>query len=268
MGAGEKQSIAPAGIEIRHLRGLEEFHACLEMEKLVWGVEDIDVVPLPIFVIAAKSGGQVIGAFDTAEVSRRMIGFTLALAGFHEGGALLHSHMTAVLPEYQNRGVGRRLKLTQRQDALSRGIELVEWTFDPLELRNAYFNLVRLGAIVRRFLPNCYGVTTSPLHGRLPTDRLLAEWWLNSLRVKAIVAGQTIRPAAAEGKDVARILVPANIVELKTNDRAEAARVQGRIREQFQEWFRRGYAVTGIERSAEGGSYLLEPFEPPHETRD
>src|SRR5262245_66388141 len=104
-----------------------------------------------------------------------MAGFTLALAGLREGKPLLHSHLTAVLEEYRNLGIGRRLKLFQRQDALGRGIELVEWTFDPLEIKNAYFNLVRLGAIARRFLPNCYGITPSPWTGCLPHHRPNAE---------------------------------------------------------------------------------------------
>ena len=99
--------------------------------------------------------------------------------------------MLGVLPGIsQFAGVGRTLKLTQRDDALRRGIELIEWTFDPLEIKNAFFNMERLGAIVRRYVPNQYGTTSSPLHGGLPTDRCIAEWWISSPRVKAILAGQ------------------------------------------------------------------------------
>ena len=143
-----------AQIRVRHCHGLEEFHACVELQWRVWGGADIDLVPLPLFVLAAETGGQVLGAFAGAAEAGKMVGFTLAIAGAREGKPYLHSHMTAVLEEHRDRGVGRQLKLFQRQDALDRGIELVEWTFDPLELRNAYFNLVRLGAIVRRLLPN------------------------------------------------------------------------------------------------------------------
>src|SRR6202012_2433270 len=100
----------------------------------------------------------------------------------------LHSHMLAVLPEYRNAGLGRRLKLAQRDDALSRGFDLMEWTFDPLEIKNAYFNLERLGAIARRYNVNQYGITSSPLQGGLPTDRLVAEWWLKSKRVEQLLA--------------------------------------------------------------------------------
>ena len=98
--------------------------------------------------------------------------------------------MLAVAPEYRNRGVGKMLKLAQREDALARGIELIEWTFDPLEAKNAFFNIEKLGAIVRRYTPDFYGASTSPLHGNLPTDRLHAEWWLRTARVRSLLSGE------------------------------------------------------------------------------
>ena len=151
-------------IEIRHCATLAEYDECVRIEHLIWG-EDI-AVPSAIFVVAHHTGGQVLGAFASAAPSgkSRMVGFTLALAAIRSGKPYLHSHMTAVLPEFRDRGVGRRLKLFQRQDALKRGIDLIEWTFDPLELKNAHFNLALLGAVARRFIPDCYGVTESPLH--------------------------------------------------------------------------------------------------------
>ena len=252
MGPVQKQSVRPAGIEVRHCQQLEEFQECVRLQQLTWS-EDI-VVPAAVFVVALETGGQVLGAFEGS----RMIGFTMALGGFHRGGKiLLHSHMTAVLPEFRDRGVGRMLKLLQRDDALRRGINLVEWTFDPLELKNAYFNIVRLGAIVRRFIPNCYGITDSPLHSGLPTDRLVAEWWLDSARVKTILAGA----AAPPGKSVERIAVPANIAELRQHDRQAAAQQQTRIRQEFERWFTQRYVVTGIERAQEIVSYVFEPWE-------
>ena len=112
-----------------------------------------------------------------------MIAFCLAIPGLKpDGKPYLHSHMLGVLAEYRNHGVGRQLKLQQRDDALARGIDLIEWTFDPLEIKNAYFNVERLGAIVRRYLRNQYGASSSPLHGGLPTDRLVAEWWIRKPR--------------------------------------------------------------------------------------
>jgi len=251
----EMRSAAPgAEVVVRHCQGLAEFEMCVEVQQRVWAGADIDVVPLPLFVVAAETGGQVLGAF----AGEKMIGFTLALAGAHGTKPFLHSHMTAVLEEYRDRGIGRRLKLFQRQDALGRGIDLVEWTFDPLELKNAYFNLVRLGAMVRRFLPNCYGITTSPLHAGLPTDRLMAEWWLRSTRVERVLSGTA--PGGPSGTGVERVHVPAEIGEMKQNDPPRAARVQREIREQFEHWFARGYAAKGLEIAAGGGNYLLEPW--------
>jgi predicted GNAT superfamily acetyltransferase len=184
-----------------------------------------------------------------------MVGFTLALAAVKAGKPYFHSHMTAVLPEFHNRGVGRRLKLFQRQDALKRGIDLIEWTFDPLDLKNAHFNFVRLGAVARTYIPDCYGVTESPLHAGLPTDRLVAEWWLNSERVKSILADDA-RPMKNSAQ---RISLPANIAEIRNGDRQAAARLQALAREQFQQWFAKGYAATGIESRTGATEYLLEP---------
>lgn len=219
------------------------------MEKLTWG--EAITVPAAIFVVAEHSGGQVLGAFD----GEKLVGFTLGLAGFRPGQHFIHSHMTAVLPEYQNRGVGRRLKLFQRQDALKRGIPLVEWTFDPLELKNAHFNLVRLGAVARRYIPDCYGITESPMHAGLPTDRLVAEWWLDSERVKGILADD---PLPASGKSD-RISIPADIAETKSKDRAAGTRIQSEAREQFLKKFGAGWVATSIESSGESSSYILEP---------
>ena len=245
-------------VDIRRCRSLAEFEACVALEKLIWSSPDIEVVPAALFAVTPETGGQVLGAFDGG----RMIGFVLAVGGCRGGAPdcapqpYLHSHMTAVLPEYRDSGIGRRLKLFQREEALSRGIELVEWTFDPLELRNAYFNSVRLGAIVRRFIPNLYGVTASPLHSGMPTDRFVAEWWLRSPRVEAIVAGG--EPEAA-GSSAQRIQVPANIADIKLADRAEAIRIQTRVREEAQHWLGRGYTITGIEQGAEVARYVFEP---------
>jgi predicted GNAT superfamily acetyltransferase len=240
----------PAEIEIRHCHSLAEYDKCVRLERSTWG-EDI-TVPAAIFVVAHHSGGQVLGAFDDGKI----IGFTLALAGLRGPLRFLHSHMTAVVPDYQNRGVGRRLKLFQRQDALKRGIPLVEWTFDPLELKNAHFNLARLGAVVRRYIPDCYGVTKSPVHAGLPTDRLVAEWWLDSERVRGILADN---PAPARGQ-LERITIPSSVSEMKMNDRAAGLRIQSAMRAQFEQWFSKGYVASGIENRGDTTDYLLEPI--------
>jgi predicted GNAT superfamily acetyltransferase len=156
------------GIVVRKCEGVEEFQRCVALQKEIWGEDDLEVEPVTLFVVASETGGQVLGAFD----GERLIGYTLAVVGCRDEAIFLHSHMTGVLQEYRDRGVGRALKLFQREEALGRGIRLVVWTFDPLETRNAHFNLNRLGAIARKYLPNLYGLTTSPLHLGLPTDRL------------------------------------------------------------------------------------------------
>lgn len=238
-------------IEIRTLLGLSEFSEAVKLQQCVWGFEDSDLVPLPLFVVAGKTGGQAFGAY----AGGRMVGFCLAFAGVKPGGrAFLHSHMLAVLPAYRDAGVGRRLKLHQREEALARGIELVEWTFDPLEIKNAFFNIERLGAIVRQYDENEYGETSSPLHEGLPTDRCVAEWWLASPRVEAVLAGRTPQRRVDE-----RISVPAEIDRLRQEDPARARQIQQANAERFQECFRRGLTVTGFERGAAEGTYLLGP---------
>jgi predicted GNAT superfamily acetyltransferase len=238
-------------IEVRHCTKLAEYEECVRVERATWG-EEI-AVPSTLFVVAHHTGGQVIGAFDGAAGESKMVGFTLAVAGVRDREIFLHSHMTAVLAEVRDRGVGRRLKLFQRQDALKRGIGLVEWTFDPLELKNAYFNLVRLGAVARTFIPNCYGITESPLHEGLPTDRLVAEWWLDSERVKSILADHP-----TPSKDSARVTLPTNFAEIRASNRGAAAQIQTQARERFAEWFAKGYVATGVESAGRVTSYILE----------
>ncbi len=171
-------------IVIRRCQGLDEFRACIALQKEIWNFSDAELVPLRMFVVADKIGGQVMGAFDR----ERMVGFALSVPGARAGHVYLHSHMLAVRKEYRDGGLGRRLKLLQREDALARGIELIEWTFDPLEIKNSYLNIEKLGAISRRYNINQYGITSSPLQGGLPSDRLIAEWWLKSSRVETLLA--------------------------------------------------------------------------------
>jgi predicted GNAT superfamily acetyltransferase len=244
----------PLEIAVRSCSGLSEFAACIEIERAVWGSADVDIVPLPLFVVASETGGQVLGAFS----GDRMIGFTLAIAGVRGRKTFLHSHMTAVLAPYRNKGVGRRLKLFQRQKALGRGIDLIEWTFDPLEIKNAYFNF-RLGAIARRFIPNMYGITTSTLHGGLPTDRLVAEWRLRSPRVRRALADMR-RAASSRGKKFVRIRIPADFARIRGTNPEEAAHLQGEVRLEFEHWLARGYAATGIDKTDDAAEYLLEPW--------
>jgi len=227
---------------VRALTVHEEFHEAVRLQRIIWGFEDVDVAPARLFVVATKIGGQVLGAFEGG----RMVGFLIAIPGIApSGAAYLHSHMLGVLPEYRNNGIGRALKLAQREEALVRGIDLVEWTFDPLELKNAFFNIERLGGIVRRYVRNQYGTTTSPLHGGLPTDRCVAEWWLDSRRVEAIAEGRR-RPRPSI---VRRVVVPVHM--------ADPRAVQAITADALEHAFRDGLAVVGFERSSEAGTYLM-----------
>ena len=164
--------------------------------------------------------------------------------------------MTAVLDGYRDRAVGRRLKLFQRADALKRGITLIEWTFDPLVAKNAHFNFMRLGAIARRYLPNAYGVTTSPLHGSLPTDRLVAEWRLTSPRVRRILTQR--QTATAISRKAVRIPIPYESDTLRATDPGQAKRIQSEVRAKFIKWFARGYIATALLPGENGMDYILE----------
>jgi len=241
-------------IAVRTLDEHAQFVQAVNLQKEIWGFADLELLPVRLFVVATKVGGQAFGAFD----NDRMVGFCLAIPGLKPGGVFyLHSHMLGVLPEYRNAGVGRLLKLEQRREALARGIGLVEWTFDPLEIKNAYFNMERLGAIVRRFLPNQYGTTSSHLHGGLPTDRLVAEWHLAGPRAAAIVEGGSFQRPGVQS----RIQVPAEIAVLRSSNPERAREIQKSIGEQFQRCFGEGLAVIGFEKTEQAGIYLVGKWE-------
>jgi predicted GNAT superfamily acetyltransferase len=273
--AGSQAPIAP--IEIRQLFHLEEFEDVLNLQKTIWSYEDSDLIPMRFLVVVVKVGGHVFGAYDGA----RMIGFCFAIPGVKPDGRLyLHSHMLGVLKEYRNAQIGRRLKLRQRDDALARGIALIEWTFDPLELKNAFLNIEKLGAIVRVYKENQYGATTSPLHGGLPTDRCTAEWWIDSPRVHAVLGGAVGQadpegtPPANRGGDqelaggprgypacpTERIAYPADIAVIRQQASERARAIQQTNARLFLDAFGRGMAVTGFARTETEGAYLLEPW--------
>ncbi len=236
--------------------GANEMQMCVELQKEVWGFSDIELVPLRLFVVADKIGGQVIGAFDGSELA----GFAMSIPGVRDGRPYLHSHMLAVREGYRDRGLGRAIKLFQREDALANGIDLIEWTFDPLEIKNAYLNLEKLGAIARRYNVNQYGITTSPLQGGLPTDRLVAEWWLKSERVETVLRTGK-RPAI---KVELSVSIPAEIYEWKKSPetRGKALEVQTRARDQLLKAFGEGLACLGYERDERvNGKFLVGRWE-------
>src|SRR5215471_37283 len=170
-------------VTIRRALGLDDYLACVQLQKDVWKyTEAEDLAAQPMLMISDRFGGSVLVALDS---SGRHIGFAFAMPGWQTNKRLFWwSHMTAVLPEYRNREIGLALKLRQRTEALASGIDLIEWTFDPMQSLNAHFNLCKLGVMVHDYEENVYGYTSSPLHQGLPTDRFVARWFLNSERVR------------------------------------------------------------------------------------
>jgi predicted GNAT superfamily acetyltransferase len=245
-----------SGIVIRKCQTLDEFHLCVALQREIWQEADLEIEPITSFVVAANTGGQVLGAFD----GDRLVGFTLAFVGILGGVPYLHSHMAGVHADFRDHGVGRMLKFFQREEALSRDIRLIRWTFDPLEFRNSYFNLNRLGAISRTYLPNFYGVTTSPLHRGMATDRLLVEWHLDSPRVMAAAAGMPVpipEPCAV-------IEMPAPPGDgpslLSEQSPKQLADMQTRLRNEFIKYFQRNYAAVAVRRDAAARGYVLCPW--------
>ncbi len=254
-------------ILIRSCKGHDELEACVELQVATWGYDPTDVIPRKAFLVWQKVGGQVIGAFDTALPGagaeggpESLVGFVSALPGIRAGAdgprPYLHSHMMAVKEGYRNRGLGVQLKLAQRKEALERGIRHIEWTFDPLEIKNAFLNIGKLGAVMRRYMVDFYGVSSSRLQGGLPTDRLVAEWEIDSGHVRGIIESGCTPDFRVEEQ----ILVPAAIYEWKAGEvgRERALAVQLENRGRFQKAFSQGLAVLGFLRDAEGnGIYQL-----------
>lgn len=230
-----------SALDIRPIIDMAGFAACEHLQEQVWGFKERDLLPRRIFMVAHKIGGLTLGAFE----GERLAGFALALPGQRPGQSYWHGHMLAVDAAYRNQGVGRALKLRQREAALEQGIELIEWTFDPLEIKNAYFNFEVLGARSRRYYPNLYGTTSSALQAGLPSDRMVAEWHLRAPCVELI-------------GDIRRVEVPASIYAWKAAGDARAAEVQARNREALTAAFAAGWMAVRYERQPSGdGAFLL-----------
>jgi ATP diphosphatase len=254
---GAKASEVKAGLSMEHeiriesLTELEQFDRCVALQDAVWGYDSTASMSQKVFLLAAHIGGQVLGAFE----GEALVGYAMSLPGVRGGYAYLHSHHLAVLPAWRNFGVGRRLKLAQRDEALARGIDLMEWTFDPLEIKNSYLNFARLGAISRRYERDFYGPSSSPLHGGLPTDRIVAEWWLKSDRVLRVLGGDVVEMEVLE-----TVGVPMDVSAWKGSevDRVKARALQEANAMALEGAFGRGLSVIGYERDARGdGRFLL-----------
>ena len=229
-------------VTIRPLTEIPEFEKCVELQRDIWGLADVDLVPPRMYLIQSFVGGLVLGAFD----ADRLVGFLNAMPGIGDGTPYWQSQILAVASDYRNAGIGTKLKLAQRDHARQRRIRLIQWTYDPLESRNAYFNIEKLGAIVRRYHVNLYGATPSRLQQGLESDRVVAQWWIDEPRIKA------------EG-DIRRVFIPADIQSLKKQSLKSAQDVQVRVREQFLKNLQEDYFVAGFQRTDEWSEYLFIP---------
>lgn len=248
-------SVAQHDYSLRPCRTLEELAACVELQQRIWGYADHEIYPLRLFVTLVRVGGHVFAAYTPAH---EPVAFVASMPGWHGRERYFHSLSLGVLPDHENRGLGRALKLAQRQAAIDAGIRCIEWTYDPLRAKNAFFNIQRLGAIVRRYLPNHYGTVQSRLQQGLPSDRLLAEWWIKSARVKRALAGKP--PRRLRAKPAARVSVPADFGSLVESQPEEAFARQAAIREELQGCLVQGLVVTGFVIEEGEGRYLLDPL--------
>ena len=241
---------------IRPCQKLEELAALVKVQQEIWGYAEHELYPLRLFITLQRIGGQVLGAF-TPQGS--VVGFVASSPAWHGADRYYHSLSLGVLRAHENRGLGRALKMAQRRHALRAGIDLIEWTFDPLRAKNAYLNIVRLGAIARCYQPDYYGHVESRLQGGLPSDRLIVEWRLRSTRVKRALAGKS--PRDSKVKPEAKVEIPANIDQLRRSNPGEARQRQLAVRRRLQELFAQNLAITGFEYDVKSAYYLLEPYE-------
>lgn len=271
-------------LRFRDLHSADEFRQVMDLEAQVWGFTDLnDMVTLPVFTITVKRGAILIGAYDEAD---RMVGFVYSIVGMKPGQVLQWSHMLGVLPEYRNSGLGRALKLAQRDRALAQGYELIEWTYDPLQAMNAHLNFTKLGVVAEEYHRNVYGESTSVLHKGTPTDRLVAQWWIAKPHVaRRVTPGELIPVTTHEIADAAPINtthpaqawlansdiflarddrrltleIPMGFTDMQREAPALALEWRMQTREIFETYFKRGYRVVDfyLDRPHHRGRYLL-----------
>jgi len=262
-------------IRIRRAAARADFDSCVLLQRAVWGLSDLEITSA-IQLIATTHAGGLVHLAESAE--GQAVGFAYAFPAIRGGVPHLHSDMLAVLPEYQKRGVGLRLKWAQREDVMIGGLDLITWTYDPMQARNASLNLRRLGAVAVEFLENFYGITTSSLHHGLPTDRLLVRWSLSSDRVRRLAAeGERAATVAMPGSprindvrwqagwpvsseprldlDDAELLleIPPDWDVICQKSPWVAGDWQAKVRRAFQAYFGRGYVASDFAPTEEGG---------------
>ena len=244
-------------IEIREVTAIEEYNACVLLQREVFGLPDLEISPRRHLIVSHEAGGWTLGAF----IEGKLVGFVLHLAAVHGDEIFGYSHMMAVAAEYQNRGLGARLKWAQRARALSEGRNFIKWTFEPTRARNAYFNLNRLGVVVREYAANFYGTdyVTNPAEkaagvSGMDSDRVFASWELRSPRVEALATGAECSLPAEPDRTIE---IPADYSLLLRSDPAAGKREQMRVREEFLKALGDGLVCRAFERDAARPRYLF-----------
>jgi len=269
-------------MEIRKLTSSKDYLDAEEVQRTVWNFPDREIVCLNDLVATQKTGGHVFGAFENG----RMVAFCFGTPGYGEGKPYHYSRMLGVIPGYQDSGLGYSLKLKQRDYVLEQGLERITWTFDPLQSRNAYFNIEKLGCVIRTYVVNLYPASSSPYNAGVDSDRFSPDWWIATRRVKERLAGRRIdydlksfpevietrrngggwrEPTSVRTKRRDRrvlVEIPDDIDALKKDDLALAQRWRESTREAFVSCFKRGYVIHGFASLPELGGrrsfYLLE----------
>ena len=242
-------------IKVRECETLDELAECVQLQRDVFALPEIEISPVRHLIVTKHAGGFTLGAF----AGERLVGFVLSVPAFLRGERAFYSHMTAVAKDFQSLGVGAKLKWAQAARARKEGAKYVKWTFQPVMARNAFFNLEKLGAVVRRYEPNFYGTdyTTLADNGKgigLDSDRLIAEWDLESEKVKKLEKGES---AQETSEIVQKIEIPNDWNELVGSNPSKAVEEQKRIKEEFQTAFADGLIAKSFERSETNPKYLL-----------
>lgn len=241
---------------VRECASVDEFDECVRLQREAFGLPDLELSPRRHLIVARSAGGFVLGAF----AGERLVGFVLNQVALRAGEVAGYSHMMAVAKDYQNRGVGARLKWAQRERALRDGRRFIRWTWDPMQARNAHFNLNRLGVVVRSYAANYYGTDYTTIAGEfgksygIDSDRLEAVWELDSPRVERLARGEA---AEVEGEHVASVVVPPDWGALLRSDPERARSELARVRAEFQGAFAEGLACRKFERDDARPRYLL-----------
>jgi len=239
-------------IKIRECESFRDLDACVNLQREVFALPDLEISPLRHLIVTKNAGGFTLGAF----IEEQLVGFVLSVPGFLADERILYSHMTAVSKDFQNLHIGAQLKWAQRERALEMSVKFIKWTFQPVQARNAFFNLERLGAVIKTYAPNFYG-TDYPTIGEkigLDSDRLIAEWHLESEKVKSLATGNNF----AETDEIGcAIEIPNDWNALVKENPEKAAAEQSRIKKEFQAAFAENLICRSFRRNDKSPRYLL-----------